>query len=85
MSITIRLNGKQATLAAGQWRSADATLQQLLNDHLVELNVPAHWPWQEREQQTASAVVNDFGAQIVAVNLAPADDARADDGSLIVF
>ena len=86
MSITINVAGTKAVLADGQWRSADATIQELLTDHLATLTLPGHYPPADRERQAAEAAVRDFGAQIIAYNPEPIDDpSREADGRIRIY
>lgn len=85
MSITINIAGTQALLADGQWRSADAHMQELLNDHLATLTLPAHYPPADRELEAARAAVRDFGAVIVSSNAEPIDTSRDSDDRLRIY
>lgn len=72
-------------LAHGKWRSAMPSLQQLLNNHLATLELPAHWPPGNRELEAAQAAVRDFDARIIAQHLTPADPGRMPNGRLKVY
>lgn len=85
MSVTIEIADYQAVLADGRWRSANALLAELLNNHLANLELPAHYPPGDLELLAAQAAVRDFGAQIIDHHLQPADPSRMPDGRLKVY
>lgn len=84
MSITINIAGKQAVLANGKWRAADAKIAELLNAHKAGLELPAHFQPSDCESLAAEAAVRDFGAVIINRQLQPADPSRM-DGCLKVY
>lgn len=78
MSITIQIADKTAVLADGEWRSSEPELSALLNDHLATLQIPAHYPPQDKERLAAAAAVRDFVGKVIRNNPDP-------DGTLKVY
>lgn len=86
MSVTINIADKQAVLADGKWRSADAAIAELLNLHPATLELPAHYPPAARERLAAEAAVQELGASIIRVRpILDSDTGLMPDGRSKVY
>jgi hypothetical protein len=82
MSVRVRIGGKTAVLAGGRWRAADQLLQELLNDHMASLELPAHHPPADLERAAAQAAVRDLGAVVNGKQSAPEAGSRHTDSAV---
>ena len=63
-------------LVGGRWRATDQLMQELLNDHMASLELPAHHPPADLERAAAQAAVRDLGAVVTRKQFAPKAGSR---------
>lgn len=85
MSIAIRIGEFRARLSGGAWRSPNASLQHLLNEHLASLQIPGHLPPNEREITAARSAIDAFNGEILSVRRIKDGPTHTKDGRQIVF